>query len=309
MRARLPPLNALRLFEAAARLLSFKNAAEELFVTPSAVSHGIQSLEQWLGAPLFLRTTKGLVLSEVGKAYVPTIRHALDLLSRGPAEIASKLGLGQLSISTLPTFAARWLLPRLSKFRELHPETLIVLNTAVEPAELLDSCADLSIRMGRGNWHGVLADKLLSEELVPVCSPAVRERLRDFSSMEESPLIHVTTVSEDWEAWATKTGHPKPDLAKGMNFDTVQLAFEAAYHGLGVAIGRKPLINAELAAGRLVEVWESVPSNVSYWLIFAEDRADDPRITAFRSWVLQEAMTSGCRFDPEQNGHTQLGAN
>ena len=309
MRARLPPLNALRLFEAAARLLSFKNAAEELFVTPSAVSHGIQSLEQWLGSPLFLRTTRGLVLSEVGKAYVPTVRHALDLLSRGPAEINSQLGLGQLSISTVPTFAARWLLPRLHKFRELHPETLVVLNTAVEPAELLDSGADLSIRMGRGNWHGVLADKLLSEELVPVCSPAIRERLRACSNMEESPLIHVTTVSEDWEAWATKTGHPKPDLAKGMNFDTVQLAFEAAYHGLGVAIGRKPLINAELAAGRLVEVWEAVPSNVSYWLICAEDRADDPRITAFRSWVLQEAMTSGCRIDPKQNGCRQLEAN
>jgi len=288
MRPRLPPLNSLRLFEASARLLSFKNAAEELLLTPSAVSHGIQSLEDWLGAPLFLRTTKGLVLSEAGNTYIPIVRQALDLLASGSAKIVNKHSLGQLSISAAPTFGARWLLPRLHKFRELHPDIHIVIDTSHERAELSDAGVDLAIRMGRGNWQGVIADKLLAEEMVPVCAPSIRDRVRDLADIEQAPLIHVTSASEDWAAWATGTGRTAPDPAKGLRFDTIHMAFQAACQGLGVAIGRKPLVNAELASGSLVEVWEGVFSNTSYWLVGAESRADDPRVVAFRSWILRE---------------------
>lgn len=288
MRARLPPLNSLRLFEASARLLSFKNAAEELLLTPSAVSHGIQSLEEWLGAPLFLRTTKGLVLSEAGNAYIPIVRQALDLLASGSAKIVNKHSLGQLSISAAPTFGARWLLPRLHKFRELHPDIHIVIDTSRERAELSDGGVDLAIRMGRGNWQGVIADKLVAEEMVPVCAPSIYERVRDLADIEQGPLIHVTSTSEDWVAWAAETGRPPPDPAKGLRFDTIHMAFQAACQGLGVVIGRKPLVNPELASGNLVEVWDSVFSNTSYWLVGAESRADDPRIVAFRSWILRE---------------------
>jgi len=129
----------------------------------------------------------------------------------------------------------------------------------------------------------------LNEVMVPVCAPAVLERVRDLKNIEQSPLIHVTTVSEDWGAWAAGCGRPAPDRAKGLQFDTIQMAFEAASQGLGVAIGRKPLVNSELESGSLVEVWETVNSNTAYWLIGAESRADDPRITAFRSWILEEA--------------------
>lgn len=288
MRPRLPPLNSLRLFEASARLLSFKNAAEELLLTPSAVSHGIQSLEDWLGAPLFLRTTKGLVLSEAGNTYIPIVRQALDLLASGSASIVNKHSLGQLSISAAPTFGARWLLPRLHKFRELHPDIHIVMDTSHERAELSDAGVDLAIRMGRGNWQGVVADKLVAEEMVPVCAPSIYDRVRDLADIEQAPLIHVTSASEDWAVWATETGRAAPDSAKGLRFDTIHMAFQAACQGLGVAIGRKPLVNAELASGSLVEVWETVFSNTSYWLVGAESRADDPRIVAFRSWILQE---------------------
>ena len=288
MRARLPPLNSLRLFEASARLLSFKNAAEELLLTPSAVSHGIQSLEEWLGAPLFLRTTKGLVLSEAGNTYIPIVRQALDLLASGSAQIVNKHSLGQLSISAAPTFGARWLLPRLHKFRELHPDIHIVIDTSHERAELSDAGVDLAIRMGRGNWQGVIADKLVAEEMVPVCAPSIYDRVRALADIEQAPLIHVTRASEDWAVWATETGRAAPDPSKGLRFDTIHMAFQAACQGLGVAIGRKPLVNAELASGSLVEVWEGVFSNTSYWLVGAESRADDPRIVAFRSWILQE---------------------
>lgn len=289
MRFRLPPLNALRLFEASARLLSFKNAAEELLLTPSAVSHGIQSLEAWLGASLFIRTTKGLVLSEAGTAYYPIVQQALELLANGSAKIAGRSSLGQLSISTAPTFAVRWLLPRLQKFRELHPEIHVIIDTAQQRTELSEIGVDLAIRMGKGNWQGVVADRLLTEEMVPVCSPLIYGRVRDLANIEESPLIHVTTVSEDWETWAREAGRPGPDTTKGLQFDTIQMAFEAARQGLGVAIGRRPLVNSELASGDLVEVWQAVCSTTSYWLVGAESRADDPRIAAFRSWILSEA--------------------
>lgn len=292
MRHRLPPLNSLRLFEASARLLSFKNAAEELLLTPSAVSHGIQSLEDWLGTPLFLRTTKGIVLSEAGNAYFPVVRQALELLANSSASVANKQGLGQLAISTASTFAARWLLPRLHRFRERHPDIRVVIDTSHERSELSNIGVDLAIRMGRGNWHGFIADKLLSEVMVPVCSPGIYARVRDLKDIEQSPLIHVTTVSEDWAAWAMGCGRPMPNRANGIQFDTIQMAFEAASQGLGVAIGRKPLVNSELESGSLVEVWEAVSSNTSYWLIGAESRADDPRIIAFRSWVIEEAATN-----------------
>lgn len=292
MRTRLPPLNSLRLFEAAARLLSFKNAAEELLLTPSAVSHGIQSLEEWLGAPLFLRTTKGLVLSEAGNIYIPVVRQALELLASGSAAIVNKHRLGQLSISVAPTFGARWLLPRLHRFRERHPDIHIVIDTSHERAELSDSGVDLAIRMGRGNWQGVVADRLIAEELVPVCAPSIYDRVRDLADIEQSPLIHTTRASEDWVVWAKETGRAAPDPAKGLRFDTIHMAFQAASQGLGVAIGRKPLVNAELAAGSLVEVWEPVFSNTSYWLVGAESRADDPRTLAFRSWILQEVAAA-----------------
>lgn len=288
MRYRLPPLNSLRLFEASARLLSFKNAAEELLVTPSAVSHGIQSLEEWLGTPLFLRTTKGLVLSEAGSAYVPIVSQALELLANGSARIASKANAGQLLISSAPTFAARWLLPRLQKFRALHPDVRVVIDTIFERSELSEAEADIAIRMGRGNWQGVVADRLMAEDMSPVCSPMIRDRVEGLTDIEQAPLIHVSTVTEDWAAWAAATGRPALDPNKGLQFDTIQMAFEAARQGLGVAIGRKPLVNAELAAGSLVEIWEPVASNTSYWLVSAESRADDPRIAAFRTWILEE---------------------
>lgn len=292
MRHRLPPLNSLRLFEASARLLSFKNAAEELLLTPSAVSHGIHSLEDWLGTPLFLRTTKGIVLSEAGNAYIPIVRQALELLSSGSASISSNQGLGQISISMAPTFAAKWMLPRLHRFRERHPDIRVAIDTSHERTELSDVGVDLAIRMGRGDWHGFIADKLLSEEMVPVCAPGIYERVRKLKDIQQSPLIHVTTVSEDWAAWAAGCGRPVPDAANGLRFDTIQMAFEAASQGLGVAIGRKPLVNSELKAGTLVEVWESVCSKTSYWLIGAETRSDDPRIVAFRSWILEEVAAS-----------------
>lgn len=294
MRRRLPPLNALRLFEASARLLSFKNAADELLLTPSAVSHGIQSLEEWLGVPLFLRTTRGLVLSEAGAEYLPVVTGALDALAAGSARISSRSGKSVLAISSAPTFAARWLLPRLHDFRARHPELRVVIDTARERAELSEGGADVAIRLGRGKWQGLISELVLKEELVPVCSPAILDRVKNLDNIEEAPLIHVSTTSVEWVAWARQAGRKPPDIAKGLHFDTLHMAFEAASQGLGVALGRKPLVNPELADRRLVEVWGSpFVSDTAYWLVSSETSAEEPRIVAFRSWMREQIGLAG----------------
>lgn len=290
MRYRLPPLNSLRLFEAAARLLSFKAAANELLLTPSAVSHGIQSLEDWLGTTLFERTSRGLVLTPTGQAYFPVVRDALAALASASERASARRGNRRLAISTAPTFAARWLLPRLPRFRERHPDIDVMIDTAQERIDLSGTAADLAIRMGRGDWDGLTADRLFPEELVPVCAPALAARLRKAGTIDDVMLIHVTTVSEDWAYWAQAAGRAIPAAARGLRFDTIQMAFDAACQGLGVAIGRRPLVNPDIEAGRLEEIWPpAVTSTVGYWLVCAPARADESAIAAFRQCMAEEA--------------------
>jgi DNA-binding transcriptional LysR family regulator len=294
MRYRLPPLNALRLFEASARLLSFKNAAEELLLTPSAVSHGIQALEDWLATPLFQRTARGLVLTDAGRSYYPVVRDALDQLAAGSNRIGSRHGAAtQLAISAAPTFATRWLVPRLPGFRSRYPDIAVMIDTAHERTEFSDAGVDLAIRMGRGGWQGLVADRLFGESLVPVRAPALLPQVKDITRFADAPLIHVISVSEDWSSWVAASGLSRPDPTRGLRFDTIQMAFEAACQGLGVAIGRKPLVDAYLQNGRLVELWQpAIPSQTAYWLVGSEACADEPAIVAFRRWIAAEAAAS-----------------
>jgi len=286
MRYRLPPLNALRLFEAAARLLSFKNAAEELLLTPSAVSHGIQALEDWLGTALFQRGSRGLTLTEAGQSYYPLVRDALEQLSAGSTRLSARHGASsQLAISVAPTFASRWLLARLPDFRVRHPEIAVLIDTAQVRSDLNEAGADLAIRMGRGGWQGLAAVRLFGETLVPVCAPEL------LGKRDTAPLIHVTTVSEDWACWAAVAGRPAPDPMQGLRFDTIQMASDAACQGLGIAIGRRPLIDEDLQAGRLVQAWQqTVPSETAYWLVAAETRRDEPAIAVFRDWISAQVV-------------------
>lgn len=296
MRHRLPPLNTLRLFEAAARHLSFKQAAEELLLTPSAVSHGIQALEQWLGTPLFVRTAKGPVLTPAGSAYYPVVQSALQALAEGSAEISSSRHRRRLSISVAPTFANRFLLPRLSEFRDTHPDIAVAIDTSQDCAELGEGGVDIGIRVGRGDWPGLVADALLRETLVPVCAP---HRQADFAGkeLEALPLIHVTTVSEDWARWAAATGRKTPSPEHGLRFDTLQMAFDAAARGLGIAIGRRPLVDAELAAGTLVPVWEShVDCESAHWLVSVKRKSAEPAVQAFRAWIKSRDLAANLTY-------------
>lgn len=292
MAFRLPPLNTLRFFEAAGRLSSFTLAAEELDVTPSAVSHGIQSLEDWLGVSLFARTSRGLALTDAGTDYLPAVRDALTRLSAASDRVPGRPPRRNLAISVAPTFGGRLLLPRLLTFQELCPDVAVHIDTTYRCAEFPRDGVDIAIRLGHGVWPGLAAVHLLAEELVPVCSPALLKTLGSTAALCDAPLIHVTTVSQDWSAWADAAGRGPIDCERGLKVDTIQLAIDAAVKGLGLAIGRWPLVADELETGRLVRFCgPTVPAATAYWLVGPPETMRHPEIVAFRDWLLREMAT------------------
>lgn len=286
MAFRLPPLHTLRLFESAARHLSFKQAADELCVTPSAVSHGIRALEEWLGAELFLRGSRGLRLSEVGTAYLREVRHALEVLAAASDGVRRRSARGHVRISVAPTFAARWLLPALPAFKERYPEVAVAIDTSHRVVEFPRDGVDLGIRLGSGPWPGLVAVPLLRERLVPVCAPALAARIRGVEDLTAVPLLHVSSVSEDWQWWLGEAGHPELTATAALAFDEIRLAMDAAARGLGVAIGRRPTIDPDLEDGRLVEALPvSVPARNQYWLVGAAGSLERPEVRAFCGWL------------------------
>ncbi|UEX77934.1 LysR substrate-binding domain-containing protein [Spiribacter halobius] len=296
MSRRLPPLNALRLFEAAARLESFKNAAEELSVTPSAVSHGIQSLEDWLGVPLFLRTSRGLVLSDAGREYYPCVAHSLEVLAGGADELRTRGGAKRVRVTAAPTFAKLWLVPRLPGFLDSHPGLDLVLDTQPQRRELDSEAVDIAVRMGRGGWQGVYAQRLFSEVLVPVGTPEVVDRARMTGGLDGETLISVSRAREEWAAWAKGAGRPYPAARRHIEVDSVDLALQAARAGVGIAMGRRPLIDGDLDTGALVSAEvPPVTGQTAYWVVVSDTRSSDEAVEAFREWLLRAAGASSNR--------------
>ncbi|KAA0686651.1 transcriptional regulator GcvA [Azospirillum brasilense] len=293
MAYRLPPLNTLRLFEAAGRHQSFKAAAEELHLTPSAVSHGIQTLEEWLGVELFLRGNRSLSLTPAGRAYLPRVRDALHALALATESVPGRAPSGRLSVSAAPTFALRWLIPRLPAFQERHPAITVALDTAHRVVEFPRDGIDAGIRLGRGDWPGLAALKLMEEDLVPVAAPALAARIACPADLAAVPLLHVADVSEDWTAWAEAAGLPPSalddGLKRGLRLDAIHMAVDAAVRGLGVIIGRRPTVDPELASGQLVEVMgPRLRAKSAYWLVTAQDSLRRPEVAAFRAWMRAE---------------------
>ncbi|WP_208604657.1 LysR substrate-binding domain-containing protein [Mesorhizobium qingshengii] len=286
-------MNTLRLFEAAARLGSFKQAAEEVHVTPSAVSHGLRTLEHWLGAELFQRDARGLTLTQAGEAYAAEVHHALTILASATEVFPGRRkATGTLSVSVAPTFATRWLLPRLPKFAERYPDISITIDTARRHVDFLTEGFDLAIRMATSSRPTESWAELVAESFVPVCSPDLLRKhgLRDeIRFTGQVPLIHVTAASEDWAAWFQAKGLAAISGCRSINVDTIQLAAEAAIQGLGIAIGRKPVMDDYIAAGDLVEIaGPPVPVATRYWLVGTHKSFDRPEIKSFRNWILQE---------------------
>jgi LysR family glycine cleavage system transcriptional activator len=291
MPLRLPPLNSLRLFEAAARQKSFKRAAEELHLTPSAVSHAVQTLEEWLGTELFHRGARGLTLTPVGADYADAVGRALILVATATEQLPGRRATGTLSISSAPTFANRWLLPRLARFTAQFPEIQVSLDTSHRQVEFPLDGIDLAIRLSADSRSNATWIHLVRESLVPVCSPALRSRLagRGDSIFADAPLIHVTAISEDWPQWFRSAGLAPPDREGGLRVDTLHTAWEAAAQGLGIALGRRPLVDHDLEQERLVEAaGPVVRSSLSYWLVGADRTFERPEIRAFRTWLMGE---------------------
>ncbi|QEX20944.1 transcriptional regulator [Hypericibacter adhaerens] len=293
MALQLPPLSALRLFEAAGRLQSFKLAADELHLTPSAVSHGILTLERWLGTALFERRTNGVVLTAAGKDYLAFVSEALAMIAVGTRRLPNARGHRHVSISAAPTFASRWLLPRLGDFRTRHPDIAIAIDTSHRVMGFPVDNVDLAVRMARAPWPDLASTCLFTERLVPVCAPAFRDRHKKRGrrlDLAALPLLHVTSAAEDWAAWLAAAGLSDIDLSTGLSFDTVHMATDAAAAGLGIAIGRRPLIDPELAAGHLVEAaTPTVDATTGYWLVEGPEADARPELRAFAEWLKQAA--------------------
>jgi DNA-binding transcriptional LysR family regulator len=289
MPLRLPPLSSLRFFEAAGRHQSFKLAAAELNVTPSAVSHGIVALEQALGVELFIREPRKLSLTREGADYLPYVSEALSLIAIGTQRLPHSRTNRTIAVSCAPTLASRWLLPRLRDFGSRRPNISVTVDTSRRHVGFPVDGFDFAIRMSRASVAGTAWTKLFGEHLVPVCSPAYREALLDAAGnvdLSRATLIHVTQASEDWQAWLDKRGIDAIGSSGGLRFDTIQLAFEAAI----MALGRRPLVDRDLATGALVEInHPTVLADTAYWLVSSEGVEHRPDLSGFKSWLLHEA--------------------
>jgi LysR family glycine cleavage system transcriptional activator len=292
---RLPPLSAVRAFEAAARQLSFNRAAEELHVTPSAISHQIRSLEEFLGIDLFRRDGRQLLLTDKGERYLAAVREALSLISAATEQVTAAKAAGVLTLSVAPGFATPWLVPRLAGFQLEHPAIEVRLDTALDLVDFARSDVDAAIRSGRGRWPGLRSHRLLADELVPVASPALRDgkTWKQPEDLRDATLLHVLARMGQWRSWFNAVGVPGVDADRGPKFHTSPLALEAAMAGQGVAIADRRLVAEHLASGRLVVVFDiTLPSDSAYYLVYPEERADNPRITVFRDWLLREVAAS-----------------
>lgn len=290
MALRLPPLASLRLFEAAGRHESFKLAAEELHLTPSAVSHGILSLERWLAVTLFERQGNGVTLTRAGRDYLAFVSEALAMIAVGTRRLPGVQGARRVAISLPPTFALRWLLPRLPDLRARHPDISLSLDTAHRQVGFPVDEVDLAVRMARAPWPDLASTLLFTETLVPVCSSGFLERHARNGALDLGglPLLQVISATEDWAAWLEAAGLAEIDLTGGLSFDTMQMACEAAAAGLGVAIGRRPLIEDDLASGRLVEAAApAMAATTGYWLVEARESDARPAVRTVRDWLIE----------------------
>jgi LysR family glycine cleavage system transcriptional activator len=295
MTARLPSLNGLRAFEAAARHLSFTQAAAELNVTQTAISHQIRRLEEELGIRLFVRQNRALALTPKARDYLPGVRAAFNDLRLATDRLLRKDDDNVLTISTLASLAAKWLLPRLTAFQEAHPGIDVRITTSTGLVDFKGGDVDAAIRYGRGHWPGLRAEWLMADEVFPVCSPALltgKRPLRRPEDLRDHVLLHNTNNSDDWRLWLTASGLPA-DISKqpGITFDLILMTVQAAIDGIGIAMGRTSYVQDDIAKGRLVVPFEiALPADAGFYLVSPEATADPPKLRAFRNWLTAAAQ-------------------
>jgi len=298
MRPRLPPLNTLKAFEAAARHESFTRAAEELCVTQGAVSHQVKALEQELGIKLFNRERQRLVITEAGREYLTVIRDALDRIAVGTERLMQRQSSGALTISTSPDFAAKWLVYRLGRFAESHPEIDLRVSASAPRVDFAREDVDLAVRHGDGKWPGLDAVRLCSERLFPVCSPKLvtgRNRIRTAADLLKFPLLHLNDWTT-WARWFEAAGISDP-VAHGPSVNQASMLIDLAVDGQGVALARTVLAAWDLINGRLVQpIQVSLRMSNTYWIVCPKVNSSVPKIATFRNWLLTEAAQDARRL-------------
>jgi LysR family glycine cleavage system transcriptional activator len=298
MPRRLPPLNALKAFEAAARSESFTRAAEELFVTQAAVSQQVKALEATLGLTLFNRERQRLVITEAGRAYLAVVRDALDRIAVGTDRLVQGRSSGVLTVSTSPDFAAKWLVHRLGRFAEAHPEIDLRVSATTHHVDLAREQVDLAVRHGEGHWAGLDVVRLCSERLFPVCSPklvAGRNRITKASDLPKFPLLRL----DDWSAWSRwfDAAGISNSVARGPVLNQASMLIDAAVDGQGIALARTALAAWDLLNGRLVTPIDvSLRMQKTYWIVCPKVTSSVPKIKTFRDWLLAEAADDARRL-------------
>lgn len=292
MRRRLPSLNGLKAFEASARHESFTRAAAELHVTQGAVSQQVKALEEELGVKLFLREHQRLAITDAGRGYLEVVRDAFDRLSTGTERLLQRQASGLLNVSTSPNFAAKWLVHRLGRFSEAHPEIDLRISASMHHVDFAREEVDVAVRHGDGRWPGLHVTRLCVEQLFPVCSPTLLEGGKPLGSpadLRHHALLHANDATH-WRQWLEQAKVTGVEVDRGVVFNQASMAIDAAIQGQGVAMARTALAAWDLLSGRLVRPFRlALEAPFALWIVCPKATAELPKIAIFRNWLLQEA--------------------
>ncbi|MCC3861199.1 transcriptional regulator GcvA [Pseudemcibacter aquimaris] len=298
MKRALLPLNALRAFDAAARHLSFKKAAEEISVTPAAISQQIRTLEDYLGVQLFVRDKQVLRLTKPAERALPSLEEAFKNFEITVGIMQESEKDNDLRLTLSPSFASKWLIPRLGRFQEEYPEIAVRVSASMEIINFRNSDFDLAVRYGRGNYPDLYVEELMKEEVYAVCSPDLvtgDDSIKTYEDLKDVTLIHDDSSLEDescpkWDMWLKAVGVTLPENSKRLHFNTTQLALEAAVAGRGVAIAKGTIAKDDVDKGKLVKLFcRAQPVDFAYYIVCPEAKKDIPKIKHFISWLRKEA--------------------
>ena len=291
---RLPPLNALRAFEAAARHESFSRAAQELHVTHAAVSHQIKALEDWLGMPLFQRLTRAVRLSDAGRSYLAVVHSAFNQIHAGTLTLLRSKFDQPLNVTTTPAFAVRWLAPRLGRLWSAHPDLDLRVHEVswMVDVDFTGTNVDIAVRIGGENWPGLEAVPLMPGTVTPMCSPTLPHDgppLKRPEDLAHHKLLHEFDYSA-WRRWFDRADIRDFDVEHGPVFDDINLVYSAALAGQGVGLLHTALTRKEMVAGQLIQPFDSLPEeDMGYYIVYPPGRGNEPLIAAFRDWLLVQA--------------------
>ncbi|MDJ0955204.1 MAG: transcriptional regulator GcvA [Arenicellales bacterium] len=302
MSRRLPPLNSLRAFEAAARYLSFTKAAEELHVTAAAVSQQVKALEEYFEVQLFRRLTRALMLTDAGQSVLPLLQEGFDKLAEADQLLRNRQDERVLTVSVPPSFGAKWLVPRLDRFRQTHPEFDVRIDATDVKVDFKRDDTDIALRYGRGNYKGLVTESLLSEFVIPVCSPALlhgKHPLKTPRDLRHHILLHVEWKMENeaapnWRMWLRAAGVEDIDSDRGPRFSLETMAVQAAGEGQGVALASSALVEDDIASGRLVRPFPDTKKHETefcYYVVYPKIHLERSKVKAFRDWVISEVKS------------------